>query len=99
MSKPFVATVSHQLSRQEAKHRLQEGLGRIRALFSNFEEQWTGDQMDFRVVAMGQTLAGRIEVLDDAVRIEVHLPAMLAWLGTRIGRQLTRQAALMLEKK
>ena len=99
MSKPFVATVSHRLSRQEAKHRLQEGLGRIRALFPNFEEQWTGDQMDFHVAAMGQAVSGRIDVLDDSVRIEVRLPAALAWFGSRIGRQLTRQAALMLEKK
>jgi len=99
MSKPFVATVSHQLPRHEAKRQLQEGLGQIRALFPNFEEQWTGDQMDFHVAAMGQTVIGRIDVLDDAVRIEVRLPAMLAWLGSRIGRQLTRQATLMLEKK
>jgi hypothetical protein len=99
MSKPFVATVSHQLTRQEAKSRLQNGLGRIRTLFPNFEEQWTGDQMDFRVAAMGQTVTGRIEVLDDSARIEVYLPAVLAWFGTRIGRQLTRQTALMLEKK
>jgi Putative polyhydroxyalkanoic acid system protein (PHA_gran_rgn) len=99
MSKPFVATVSHQLTRQEAKSRIQAGLGQIRMLFPGFEERWTGDQMDFRVAAMGQTVTGRIEVLDDAARIEVHLPEVLAWFGTRIGRQITRQAALMLEKK
>lgn len=68
MAAPFVMTVLHRLGRQKAKTRLQNGFGQIRQVFPGLDEQWTGDQMEFRVPALGQIVTGRIEV---------HLPGML----------------------
>jgi Putative polyhydroxyalkanoic acid system protein (PHA_gran_rgn) len=99
MAAPFVMTVSHQLGRQEAKNRLQTGLGQVRQAFPGFHEQWAGDQMEFRMEAFRQTVTGRIEVLDDLARIELHLPGMLGWLGNTLGRRIAEHAKLMLEKK
>lgn len=99
MAQPFVMTVTHQLGRQEARNRLQSGFSHAGQAFPGFEQQWTGDQMDFRLGAMGQTVTGRIEVLDDCARIEVHLPGILGWFGSTIGRRIGQQATLMLGKR
>jgi Putative polyhydroxyalkanoic acid system protein (PHA_gran_rgn) len=103
MSNPLVITISHQLSRQEARGRLQKNMDGIRSHLSRYasevDNQWTEDRMDFRVVAVGQTVTGRIDVLDDAVRVEVHLPWLLARLGTRIGDRIRQQGRTMLTKK
>ena len=41
------------------------------------EERWDGDQMFFRVRALGQAASGHIDVADDHVRLEVMLPWLL----------------------
>jgi Putative polyhydroxyalkanoic acid system protein (PHA_gran_rgn) len=99
MAAPFVMTVSHRLGRQEAKNRLQDGFSQARQAFPGLEEQWTGDQMEFRMGALGQTVTGRIEVFDDLARIEVHLPGMVGWLGRTLGRRIGEHAKLLLERK
>ena len=103
MSKPLVITISHQLGKQEAKNRLQNNMEQIRSYLSRYvssvENNWNENQMDFRVAAVGQTVAGRIDVLDDAVRVEIDLPWLLSRLGTRIGDRVRQQGRLMLAKK
>ena len=99
MAAPFVMTVPHRLGRQEAKNRLQNGFSQARQAFPGLDEQWTGDQMEFRMGALGQMVTGRIEVFDDLARIEVHLPGMLGWFGSTLGHRIGEQAKLMLEKK
>ena len=102
MSKPLVITISHQLTRQEARSRLQGNMERIHSQLAPYtsavDSHWTDDRMDFRIAAVGQTVVGRIEVLDEAVRVEVHLPWMLSWLGTLIGDRVRQQGRLMLTK-
>jgi hypothetical protein len=44
-------------------------------------------------------LHGRLDVRDDAVAIEVDLPAILAALADRISGQLKREAQKLLEAK
>lgn len=55
--------------------------------------------MQFRMDAFGQTVTGRIAVFDDLARIEVHLPGMLGWFGSTLGRRMGEHAKLMLDKK
>ena len=50
------------------------------------------------MTALGQRVAGHIDVLDDVVRVELQLPGVLGWIGERIGRRIQKQTALMLEK-
>lgn len=102
MSNPLVITISHSLSRQEARRRLQKNMDKIRSRLSRHasevDNQWTDDRMDFRVVALGQTVTGQIDVLDDAVRVEVRLPWLLSRLGGRIGDRVRQQGELILTK-
>src|SRR5689334_12178316 len=101
-TKPVVVTIPHQMTRQQVKDRLNDGLGQIRgqlmAFVTSIEDSWNGDRLDFRIVALAQTITGRIDVLDDSVRVEVDLPWMLAMLANRVGTQIGRQGTLLLTK-
>ena len=102
MPKPLVMTISHDLGKEEAKRRLQNGVGQIRSqlapMTTSLDHQWIEDRLSFHMTALGQRIAGHIDVLEENVRVELQLPGVLGWLGEKIGRRIQRQAALMLEK-
>jgi hypothetical protein len=102
MPKPLVMTISHQLGKEEAKRRLQNGMGQIRTQLAPFasavDHHWVEDRLSFHMIALGQRVAGHIDVLEEVVRVELQLPGVLGWLGERLGRRIQKQAALMLEK-
>ena len=80
MSAPLVVSIPHSLGREEAARRLKGGLTRVAAtvpVLAVDEERWEGDQMFFRVRALGQAASGQVEVADDHVRLEVMLPWLL----------------------
>lgn len=99
MAEPLVITISHRMTKDEAKARLQSGFGQFRAQFPGLEERWSEDRMEFRLGAFGQSVTGHIDVLADAVRIELQLPGLLGWFGRTIGRRLGQHVTLLLEKK
>jgi hypothetical protein len=103
MSKPLVVSVSHSLGREEAVRRLKSGLRDARATFHRVlavqEEVWMGDDLRFRVKALGQEVSGTIEVADDFVRLTVMLPWLLAQLAERLQPLLRHEGQVMLEKK
>jgi hypothetical protein len=47
---------------------------------------------------MWQTITGRIEVLDEAVRIEIDLPWIMSLLGDTIAKQVRGHGVALLEK-
>jgi hypothetical protein len=63
------------------------------------QETWEGDTLRFRMRTLGQTAAASIEVMDDALRIEVSLPWLLAKAAKRLLHILRTEATLLLEKK
>lgn len=103
MSKPLIVTIPHQLGKQSAKTRIQDGLGQARSqlngLGAQVEETWSEDQLAFRVAVLGQTLTGRIDVYEDSAHVEVDLPWALALLGGKIRDRLQQQGTLLLTKK
>lgn len=104
MAEPLVVIVPHRLGKRAARERLQGRLGEIRSGLArlgvaSIEESWSGDEMSFRVAALGQVASGRIEIMDAAARVEVQLPGMLGWIGRRIAERIQRDGALLLENK
>src|ERR1700722_15676520 len=85
MPAPLVITIEHNTTRAEAKARLEQSLGRIRAEVAPYvgtiEQDWRGDAVFFQVAALGQRVSGSIEVEDCAYRVTVALPGMLGFLG------------------
>lgn len=103
MSDIVTVTIGHRLGKLEAVRRIKEGLvhtnGHLGTMIAIDQETWQGDTLRFRMRALGQTAAASIEVLDDALRIEVSLPWLLAKAARRFLPILRKQATLLLEKK
>ena len=103
MSETVTVIVNHRLGKAEAIRRLKEGLARTDGHFGLMiameQHIWEGDTLRFHMRALGQSAATSIEVLEDALRIEVSLPWLLANAAKRLLPILRKQATLLLEKK
>ena len=103
MTEPVTVTVSHRLGKDEAVRRLKDGFARTKGdlggIIAIEQETWEGDTLRFHMRALGQTAAGTIEVLEDALRIEVSLPWLLAKAAKRLLPILRKETTLLLEKK
>jgi hypothetical protein len=103
MSEPLVVSIPHRLGREEAVRRLKSGLARAQGEFASIltlkEQTWTGDRLDFRVAALAQEAHGVIDVAEDHVRLEVHLPWLLAKIVNKIEPLIRSKGKLLLEKK
>ncbi|MBV8685328.1 MAG: polyhydroxyalkanoic acid system family protein [Alphaproteobacteria bacterium] len=102
MSNPIVVDLPHTLGREEAKRRLERGMGRISQQIpggAEVESAWTGDRLDLRVQAMGQDIRSKLDVQEKIVRMEVILPPGLSFFGNGIAALLKRQGEAMLEDK
>ncbi len=99
---PLIVSIPHRLGRQEAKRRIDSGIGRLGpelgAIVGALDYSWDADTLNFRAAAMWQTITGRVEVLDDAARIEIDLPWMMRLLGDTITNWVRSRAIAMLEK-
>ena len=103
MSEPITVIVGHRLGKVEAVRRLKDGFARTKGQLGHIiaieQESWDGDTLRFQMRALGQIAAGTIEVLEDALRIELSLPWLLAKAAKRLLPILRKEATLLLEKK
>ena len=77
--------IPHKLGRDEARRRLRERSGEIAGLFPGMgaavEVAWPSeDRMAVTVTVMGQTLAGHVDIEDEAVVFEIALPMALSFV-------------------
>jgi hypothetical protein len=98
---PLTVSIPHSLGRQEAKRRLSSGLERLPAMGTVALDQqaWTGDRMTFTVRAFGFAAPGEIDVDDDAVRLQLELPALLRKFAKPVQDALLERARLLLTKR
>ena len=103
MTKTITVNIPHKLTQEQARERLKTGLSDLRTKYaanvSNFEETWTGDQMSFKLTAMGQSLTGRMDVLADSVKLAIDLPWLLAAFAEKFRPNIEREGRKMLEQK
>jgi Putative polyhydroxyalkanoic acid system protein (PHA_gran_rgn) len=99
-SEPIVVRIPHRLGRDEAKRRIAEGLDSIRAEVSRYvaslDYAWNGYTLDFRAVALLQTIAGRLEVGEEFVRIEFALPRLLHLIARTLAGRIERRGTALL---
>jgi putative polyhydroxyalkanoate system protein len=99
----FTVSIPHNLSRDEARQRLQDGLARARrevgSMVTGLTERWDGDTLSFSVSAAGQTVSGQAFVEDHAIRVEATLPWMLAMLAGPLRRQIEHRGREALADK
>ena len=100
-TEPITVTISHRLGRDGAKERIDNGLASIRAEVAAYvktlDYNWNGYNLDFRVVAMMQTITGRIEAFDDCIKVELGLPRLLHLLARTIKGRIENRAGALLE--
>ena len=103
MSQPLLVSIPHRLGRLEARRRLDSGIGRLRseltALLSGLDYHWEGDTLNFVASAMWQRITGRIEVLDEVVRVEIDLPWIMQLLRETISKQVRGRGVALLESR
>jgi len=102
-TEPVTVVIGHRLGKDEAVRRLKEGFartnGHLGPMIAMEQETWQEDTLRFRLRALGQTASARIEVLEDALRIEVSLPWLLANAAKRLLPILRKEATRLLEHK
>ena len=103
MSETVTVVIGHRLGKAEAIRRIKEGFARgegpLGPMIAMEQATWDGDTLRFLMRALGQTAAAKVDVLDDALRIEVSLPWLLAKAAKRLLPILRTQATLLLEEK
>ena len=102
MSQPLLVSIPHRLGRLEARRRLDSGIGRLQSelnvLLSGLDYHWEGDTLNFVASAMWQRITGRIEVLDDVVRVSIDLPWLMQLLRDTIAKRVRGRGVALLEK-
>ena len=103
MTTPITVSLPHQLGRAEARRRIESGFAtflRMRPGSSGTGgERWEGDRLVFNVAAMGQAIAGVIDVRDAVVLIEIELPGLLGMIAGRFRERLQKAGQLLLTKQ
>jgi len=103
MGTPITVSIPHRLGRAEARRRIEAGFEKISRQFpgggGTCSERWDGDRLTFTVAAMGQSVAGVVDVLDAAVTMQIELPAFLGVIAGGLKGRLREAAQLLLTKK
>ena len=100
MADPVVVEIPHRLGRDVARARIAGGMGKLADVVpggGQVEQRWEGDTLYFSVTAMGQTVASRLDVFENRVRAEVHLPPMLALFAAKVREKLVEKGTKLLK--
>ena len=100
MSKTLSVSIPHRLTQDEARTRLQNGIADLKtkhaAQLANVQEQWDGNRMTFALKAAGQSVSGRLEVLPEAVKLDVDLPWLVAMFAEKFRPRVEEEGRKLL---
>lgn len=103
MAETVKVDIPHKLTREDARQRIIEGFDRVRSDATGgmlkFEDQWSGDHLDFRAGMLGQRIVGRLDILDDHVHVELDLPGFLASIANKLTGKIRSEGQILLENK
>lgn len=99
ISQTISVDLPHQLGREGARARIESKIGRLADKIpggATVEHRWEGDSCHFTVVAMGQTVASRLDVAEAHVHAEIALPGMLALFAGKVRELLAKEGPRLL---
>jgi hypothetical protein len=102
MTNPLVISIPHSLGKDEVLRRLKPGLTALTGdtpMLTVEEEAWNGDEMSFRVRALGQSASGTMQVAEDHVRVAVVLPWLLQRIAGGLEAAIKARGKVLLEDK
>jgi len=103
MSETVTVVIGHRLGKAEVVRRIKDGFARgngpLGPMIAVEQASWEGDTLRFVMRALGQMAPATVEVMEDAMRIEVSLPWLLAKAAKHLLPIMRKEATLLLEKK
>jgi putative polyhydroxyalkanoate system protein len=100
MTQPIEVDLPHNLGKDEARRRIANNIHKLEQHFpggAQVQSGWTGDQLNLDVTAMGQSVTGTIDVLENKVHVKLLLPPMLAMFSGIIQGALQKKGDVLLE--
>ena len=104
MERPVDVELPHRLGRDEARRRIANNIHRLHDHIpggaAQVNSNWSGDQLNLDITAMGQKVAALIDVEETKVRCRVMLPGMLGFFSGAIEAALNKKGKdLLLEDR
>jgi hypothetical protein len=100
MSQPIELDLPHKLGREEARRRIAANIGSLERHIpggAQVQSAWSGDTLNLSVAAMGEQIAGTLEVREATVHVKLALPGMLGMFSGVIAGALKSQGGRLLE--
>jgi hypothetical protein len=102
LSKPLTISIPHKLGKAGARARIETGFGRLEQQLSGggqakVDKSWDGDRLNFTAVAMGQTITGSLDILEDVVKMDIILPGFLGMLAGKVRDRVQKEGQLLLK--
>ena len=100
MTQPIEVDLPHNLGRDEARRRIANNIHKLTEHIpggAHVESGWTGDQLNLRVSALGDSVQSTIDVEETKVHVRVLLPGLLGMFAAPIQLALRRQGGALLE--
>lgn len=95
-------TLSHRLSRTEARHRVEALLEQLHqrygSMIESVEKRWEGSTLIFTLQHGGQSIPGELVVHDQSVSITLALPWLPSFLKGRVQQVIEEEARKLLER-
>lgn len=102
MATPIRVSIPHQLGRAAARQRIETGFSRLASQLpggaSLSDQRWDGDQLAFRITALGQNVSGIVEVQDSTVTMDIELAGLLGQIAGAFKDRLQKAGQLLLTK-
>ena len=96
MSRSIVMSFPHDFAVADAKTRISERFELLKKQYvekvGQAEMVWVGDVAHLRVAAIGQTATAEIDVKPGDIRVEIHLPWLLAAMANKVESLLKKNA-------
>lgn len=100
MTQPIEVDLPHSLGKDEARRRIANNVHRLGEHIpggAQVDHDWSGDQLNLNVQAMGQAVRALIDVDEAKVKLKVVLPGMLGMFSGPIQAMLQKKGNLLLE--
>jgi len=100
MSQPIDVDLPHNLGKEEAKRRIGSNIHRLQEHIpggAHVQSNWSGDQLNLQVSAMGEAVNAAIDVQDTKVHVKVLLPGMLGMFSGLVQATLQKKGNVLLE--
>jgi putative polyhydroxyalkanoate system protein len=100
MSQPIEVDLPHRLGRDEARRRIANNVHKLQEQIpggAHVESDWSGDQLNLRIQALGEAIQAMIDVEESKVHVKMLLPGLLGMFAGAIQAALQTKGGALLE--